>query len=203
MDKPRAILLIGPVGVGKSPLGAMLEKRMGWAHFDFGHHLRLIARGEEIPGLTESDREYVKEILHTHSLFTDDKFHIIERILNDFIDRNDHVPGIILNGLPRHIGQAKDILKLVEIESVAVLDCPKDVSARRVERRVAELSADHEGRADDRPEVVEHKFLLYTKVTEPLIDHLEGLGTNVLHIPIGNGTSESEIASSIIKAVRE
>jgi len=202
MDKPRAILLIGPVGVGKSPLGAMLEKRMGWAHFDFGHQLRLIARGEGAPGLTESDRKCVREILHAHSLFPDDKFPIVEKILRDFLDRNDHVPGVILNGLPRHIGQAKDISKLVEIQSVAVLDCPKEVSARRVEKRLAGLSADHAGRSDDRPEIVEHKFLLYTKRTAPLVDHYTEQGTNVLHIPIGNGTSESEIASAIIKAVR-
>jgi len=202
MHRPKAILLIGPVGVGKSPLGAMLERRMGWAHFDFGHQLRLIARGEGVPGLTESDREYVREVLHTHSLFPDDRFHIVEKILRDFIDRNDHVPGIILNGLPRHIGQANDISKLVDIQSVAVLECPKDVSMRRVERRVAGMSPDHEGRADDRPEIVEHKYLLYTSRTTPLIDHYTELGTNLLRIPIGNGTSESDIASEIIKAVR-
>jgi len=202
MHRPKAILLVGPVGVGKSPLGALLEKRMGWAHFDFGHQLRLIARGEEVPGLTESDRDYVKEILHTHSLFPDDKFHIVERILKDFIDRNDHVPGIILNGLPRHIGQARDISNLVDIQSVAVLECPKDVSMRRVERRLAGLGPDHETRADDRPEIVEHKYLLYTKRTTPLIDHYTGLGANLFRIPVGNGTSESEIASSIIKAIR-
>lgn len=202
MHRPKAILLIGPVGVGKSPLGALLEKRTGWAHFDFGHQLRLIARGEGAPDLTESDREYVREILHTHSLFPDDKFHIVEKILKDFIDRNDHVPGIILNGFPRHIGQANDISNLVDIQSVAVLECPKEVSMRRVEQRLAGLGTDHAARADDRPEIVEHKYMLYTKRTTPLIDHYTGLGANLFRIPVGNGTSESDIASTIINAVR-
>jgi adenylate kinase family enzyme len=202
MHRPKAILLIGPTGSGKSPLGAMLEKRTGWAHFDFGHELRLIARGEGDFGLTDAERQYVKDILHDHALFPDDKFPIVEKILTDFIDRNSHAPGIILNGLPRHIGQTEGISQHVEIKSIAVLECSMEDSVRRVADRLKGLTRDHAGRRDDTPKAHEMKFVHFTRRTGPLIDHYEGTGVNVFHVPVGHGTCESDIASAIIKAVR-
>ena len=187
MDRTRAILLIGPSGSGKSPLGALLEKRMGWAHFDFGHELRLIARGEGDFGLVESEREYIRDLLHEHSLFPNDKFDIVEKILADFLYRHNHTPGVILNGLPRHVGQAEGVSRHVDIKSVVVLDSSKRNSIRCLEQRLMGLA---------------RKFVLYTKRTEPLIDHYEGLGVNILRIPVGHGTSESDIAADIISAVR-
>lgn len=176
MDRAKAILLIGPTGSGKSPLGALLEKRMGWAHFDFGHELRLIARGEGDFGLTDKERKYVKDLLHDRALFPDDKFHIVEKILTDFLDRNDHTPGVILNGLPRHIGQVEGVANHVDIKGVAVLKCSK--------------------------KAWEQKFVRFTRRTAPIISHYEGTGVGVVRIPLGNGTNEADIASIIIKAVR-
>ncbi len=202
MDRTQAILLMGPSGCGKSPLGALLEKKTGWAHFDFGHELRLIARGEGDFGLEGHERSYVRDVLHEHALFPDDKFAIVEKILSDFLDRNVHAPGVILNGLPRHIGQAEGISKHVDIKSVVVLDCPKEESARRVLDRVRGLTSDHSGRTDDYPQAVEEKFLLFTKRTAPLIEHYAESGVRIMRVPVGRGISESDVASHIIKAVR-
>ncbi len=202
MHRPQAILLIGPTGSGKSPLGALLEKRMGWAHFDFGHELRLIARGEGDFGLTDAERKYVKELLHDHALFPDEKFPIVEKILTDFLDRNSHAPGIILNGLPRHIGQTEGLSQHVDIKSIAVLECSRGNSARRIANRLKGLTSDHAGRPDDTPEAHERKFVHFTRRTGPLIDHYEGTSVNVFRVPVGHGTCESDIESAIIKEVR-
>lgn len=202
MHRPQAILLLGPTGSGKSPLGALLEKRMGWAHFDFGHELRLIARGEGDFGLTDAEREYVKDILHDHALFPDDKFHIVEKILTDFLDRNSHAPGIILNGLPRHIGQTEGVSQHVDIKSIAVLDCNREVSANRIVDRLKGLTNDHAGRTDDTHRAHERKFIHYTRRTGPLIDHYEDTGVGIIRVPVGRDTNEADIATEIIKAVR-
>jgi adenylate kinase family enzyme len=46
MTIPKAILLLGPTGSGKTPLGQVLEERGLWGHtcmhFDFGANLREI-----------------------------------------------------------------------------------------------------------------------------------------------------------------
>jgi adenylate kinase family enzyme len=202
MDKPRALLLIGPSGSGKSPLGALLEKRMGWAHFDFGHQLRIVARDEEIPGLTVAERNYIKELLSSHSLFPDESFPIIEKILNYFLERNVHAPGIILNGLPRHIGQAISISNIFDIQRVAVLECSGQTSFERTMLRKKGLSDDHAGRADDTPKAVAKKFNIYTQHTAPIVEHYESIGAQVMRIPVGNGTSESQIATKIIESIR-
>lgn len=202
MDRTQAILLLGPSGCGKSPLGALLEKRMGWAHFDFGHELRLIARGEGDFGLHGHERDYVRSLLHEHALFPDDKFPIVEKILVDFLDRNNHTPGVILNGLPRHVGQVDGVSRHVDIKGVVVLECTPEDSARRVLDRVNGLTSDHAGRADDHPKAIAERLLIYTKRTAPLIDHYEGSGVRVMRVPVGIGTRESDVVSTIIKAVR-
>ena len=201
MDKMPALLLVGPTGSGKSPLGALLEKRMGWTHFDFGHQLRLVARGEEIPGLTKSERDYVRGLLSSHSLFPNHRFPIVQKILKYFLERNIHAPGIILNGLPRHVSQAIDVSDFLEIKRVAVLDCSHENSARRVALRVKGLANDHPGRSDDFLEAINRKFVLYTRETAPLIDHYQSTGAQVIRIPVDVGTNEAQIATQIIESI--
>jgi adenylate kinase family enzyme len=200
-EKTPALLLIGPTGSGKSPLGALLEQRMGWAHFDFGHQLRLIARGEGVGNLTDTERFYVKDLVSKHELFPDDKFHIVEKILVEFLERNNHTPGIILNGLPRHIGQVQGIGKLLDVKNIAVLECSCADSTKRVAARVKGLTNDHAGRTDDTPVAVKKKFALYTEHTAPIIDHFEGIGARVVRVSIEKSASESEIATSIMQCL--
>lgn len=174
---------------------------MSWVHFDFGHQLRLIARGEGVGNLSDSERAYVKELVSKHELFPDDKFHIVEKILVEFLERNNHAPGVILNGLPRHIGQVGGITKYVDVKNIAVLDCSCANSAQRVAARVGGLSNDHAGRADDTPSAVKKKFVIYTERTAPIVDHFEGTGARVMRIPIETVTSESDIAHSIMQTL--
>lgn len=200
-EKTPALLLVGPSGSGKSPLGALLEKRMGWAHFDFGHQLRLIARGEGVGNLSETERTYVKNLIARHELFPDDKFHIVEKILLDFLERNNHAPGVILNGLPRHVGQVQGIGRLIDVRTIAVLECSCSDSAMRVAARVKGLSNDHAGRSDDTPDAVRKKFVIYTERTAPIIEHFEGTGARVFRVPVESCANESDIANSIMKSL--
>lgn len=194
-----ALLLVGPTGSGKSPLGAMLEKRTGWVHFDFGHELRAVVRGAADHGLTDEEVEYVSGLISRHELFPDEAFPIVKKIVGSFVKKNGGAPGVILNGLPRHLGQARDIADLVEVKKVAVLNCTPREAAARVARRSMGLTGDHFGRPDDTHEAVLKKLGTFANETVPMIEHYRSAGTNIIDVIVESGTTEAGIASQILE----
>ena len=83
-----AVLLIGPTGAGKTPLGQLLEQRGLWGlpclHFDFGRELRRAA-GEDSGLLSEAERELVGRALRTGALLEDEHFPLARKILRQFL----------------------------------------------------------------------------------------------------------------------
>ena len=108
-----AILIIGPTGSGKTPLGNALERHGLWnqqcIHFDFGHQLRLsAATGTADRFLTPDELVLIRQLLRTGALLEDEQFPIARKILSAFLRERSTCDDdiIILNGLPRHLGQA-------------------------------------------------------------------------------------------------
>ncbi len=195
----KALLLIGPTGSGKSPLGNLLEGKMGWAHFDFGHRLRMISSGENIHDLSENDVDFIRNLLEEHALFPDDRFDIVERVLTFFLNERKSAPGIILNGLPRHTGQAEAIAPILDIRYLAVLDCGSEAVAERIIRRKSGLTSDHANRSDDTPDAIRKKMDLFNDRTKPLIDFYRNGGVEIITLPIETETREDELAEIIGK----
>jgi adenylate kinase family enzyme len=118
----RAWLLVGPTGSGKSPLGELIARRGLWSrrclHFDFGENLRAAAYADRLPhGLLRKKPSFfagarVGCTLGRRAILP------WQRILAAFLCQ----PGIaadtvvVLNGLPRHIGQADAIDRLMTID---------------------------------------------------------------------------------------
>ena len=92
----RAMLLIGPTGSGKTPLGDAIEADgLGdglCVHFDFGRHLRRAA--DRCPGpLCDHETAFVRRMLAANGLLEDEHFHIAERLLRAFLDERHVWPG--------------------------------------------------------------------------------------------------------------
>jgi adenylate kinase family enzyme len=112
----KAILILGPTGSGKTPLGALMEKK-GFKgrrcfHFDFGENLRTIGKSNK-PGKRFSVEEiaFINKVLDSNALLEDKDFPLACKILEWFIEYH-HIKAddlIVLNGLPRHIGQARGV----------------------------------------------------------------------------------------------
>ena len=71
--RPRALLLLGPTGSSKTPLGQLIEQRGLWQtrclHFDFGANLRQIVaqdRPDELIG--RNDLDFLADLLEGISL---------------------------------------------------------------------------------------------------------------------------------------
>ncbi len=200
MPIPHAILLLGPTGSGKTPLGEMLQARgladgRPCAHFDFGGRLRRIAAGLlKIDDLADADLEFIGDVLDQGALLEDEHFHIAEKILRAFIaeqwqGRDPPRRTIILNGLPRHVGQAGNVDRIVEVRAVVELSCtPETVLARLA----ANTGGDRTGRIDDDSARVLKKLKLYTSRTQPLLDHYRSLGAAGICLTVGPNTTAED-----------
>lgn len=118
----KAILLVGPTGSGKTPLGQLLEQEGLWGrqcvHFDFGEALR--ASAKEPDGLlTKSEFQVVENVLKAGALLEDKHFPIARKLLVNYLTkRNANIDTlVILNGLPRHAGQAEAMETVVDMQT--------------------------------------------------------------------------------------
>jgi adenylate kinase len=192
-----SLLLIGPTGSGKTPLGAEIERR-GWGgrrcvHFDFGAALRAVAAGPAAgEGLTETETADVRASLATGALFEDRDLPMIVRLVERFADRAALGPAdlIVLNGLPRHPGQAEGLAGLLAVERIVLLEADAEVIRTRLR---LDPGGDRAGRVDDTAEAVERRLADYRSRTLPLLDHYRRRGVPVTAIRVTSAMTASRM----------
>ena len=200
-----AVLLIGPTGTGKTPLGRQLETQGLWyrgcRHFDFGEQLRgsVCHDGPEMM-LSAQEKTKIKNLLDSNELLKDEDFPIAEKLLKAFIeeksaDNEDFAQDIIiLNGIPRHKGQAEAIEEIADVKLVLVLNAPAGV----IHQRIADNSGgDRVDRSDDSVEEIEKKLEIYREQTLPLIDYYRLKDRTVLEIAVETDTLPLYIIQSL------
>ncbi len=192
----RAVLLLGPTGSGKSPLGEMMERRGLWGaqcvHFDFGASLRgLVERDEPDACVTRADLDFLREVLRSGTLLEDRHFPLAERILRSFLSRRAATREtlVVLNGLPRHAGQAEDMGRLLDVAAVAHLICPAETVLARLR---INIGGDRAGREDDDLASVREKLAVYAARTEPLVAFYRARGTPVVTLEVTDSMTPDE-----------
>jgi len=194
-----ALLLLGPTGSGKTPLGEFLEVQglcgRRCLHFDFGANLRRVAGGS-CEGLSPEEIAVVRDSLATGALLEKETFHIAAGMLSLFLSERGvgESEWLILNGLPRHVDQAQDMHSIVDIRLVVFLDCTPAVVAERIRRN----SGDDRGeRTDDDQDFVRKKLDIFHSRTTPLLDHYRHKGVRIVSIEIGIDTCPPDIVAQI------
>jgi len=183
-----ALILLGPTGSGKTPLGDEIARRglhgRGCCHFDFGANLRASASGAAgEAGLSAREIGAVRASLATGALFEDRDIPMIVKILSGFVETRCSAPGalLVLNGLPRHRRQAEGLAGVLDVERVVQLDAGASVIRERIR---LDPGGDRACRTDDALEEVEKRLSDYRERTLPLIDLYRAGGVPVLVIPI-------------------
>jgi adenylate kinase len=191
-----ALLLLGPTGSGKTPLGdLMAERGLGQAqclHFDFGANLRrIVDRNRPDRLISREDLDFLREVLDSGRLLEDEHFPLAERILRWFLARHgaDTRTVIVLNGLPRHVGQAEAVDSILDVRAVVDLRCSAETVLERIR---ANVGGDRTGREDDDLESILAKLELFAERTAPLLDHYRALGATIETIEVsGRMTPEA------------
>jgi len=192
-----AVLLLGPTGSGKTPLGALLEMR-GLAgrrchHFDFGAQLRQInAEPEKDSGLTTRELSVIRRSLQTGTLLRKRDFSIARKILMAFLRARKPGPRdlLILNGLPRHLGQAQALEAVLRVRWVVHLVCTPDTVQRRIQFNIG---GDRAGRGDDSLPEITRKLGIFQRQTLPLLDYYVKRGVKTTRLLVGVNTQPRDL----------
>lgn len=206
---PPGVLLVGPTGSGKTPLGESLSARgfdqWRFHHFDFGHRLRMVVSGSHGSCLfDDAERRLIEEILGSGRLLTNEEFFIADRLLRSFLSKLGDEPHrtdvIVLNGLPRNVFQALRVAEIVAIRLVVSLDCDEEVVFQRIR---SDAGGDRNGRNDDAENLVRKRYAVYARETKPLLDFYESLGIPIFDLPVTASSTAAEMRSLFIDQWRK
>jgi len=187
----QTVLLFGPPGCGKGTQAKRLEKAMRSPHVSTGDMFRdHLSRRSEL-GLK------IEHIMKSGQLVPDA---VTNEMVRDRLLRPDAALGVILDGYPRNVVQARWLDLFLRsrgygVKVVIVIDVPHGELVERIRGRALK-----ENRADDAdPAVIEHRLATYTAQSEPCVGFYRGVGVPVQAVS-GIGTPddvESRIKSAL------
>ena len=151
----KAILVVGPPGAGKGTQAKLITKKFGYKHISTGEILRGLDRN------TELGKKIFAIIDKGNLVPAKATVEIVLKYLNENINSTNI---ILLDGFPRNVTQAKLIKNKIEIIKVIAFTGRNSIFKERLMKR-------GQGRADDTKEVINHRFEVYKRETEPLLKH--------------------------------
>jgi adenylate kinase len=181
------IILFGPPGAGKGTQAQRIVDRHGVVQLSTGDMLRAaIAAGSEL-GLE------AKSLMDEGKLVPDD---VIIGMIADRMNDEDCKNGVILDGFPRTIAQAKALDAMfaaghIQLDQVIEIQVDEAALFARIENRAAEPGA---ARSDDTAEVLEQRLKVYHENTAPVLPYYRDKGQ--LNIVDGMQSIE-EVAAQI------
>ena len=173
------IIIMGPVGVGKSVQGQLLADKISYNWFSLGQYLR------------ENAPESTQATLSAGKLLTDTE--VIE-IIDSELGRTIKDTSI-LDGFPRTLDQSKWLIQQhknnrINIEAVVLLEADDSVLLERLMAR---------GRQDDSEDIIKQRIETYNNLTLPIIEWFSEQNV-VVHKINGVGSPE-DISQNIVKAL--
>ena len=181
------IILFGPPGAGKGTQAQRIVDRHGVVQLSTGDMLRAaISAGSEL-GLQ------AKSLMDEGKLVPDD---VIIGMIADRMNDEDCKNGVILDGFPRTIAQAKALDAMfsaghILLDQVIEIQVDEAALLARIENRAAEPG---DARSDDTAEVLEQRLKVYHENTAPVLPYYRDKGQ--LNIVDGMQSIE-EVAAQI------
>ncbi len=185
------IALFGPPGAGKGTQSESLIAKYGLLYISTGDILRKeIASGSELG-------KKINAITSEGHLVSDE---LIMSIIRKTIETNPHVEGILFDGFPRNISQAKLLENLMEelgtpFTGVLSLEVPREELITRLINR-GKVS----GRSDDKEDVILERLKEYEEKTLPVAEYFSKKGN---FYPVKGVGSLEEIFDRLVAEIEK
>jgi adenylate kinase len=208
------VILLGAPGVGKGTQAQILAQREGWVRISTGDLLR-----EEVAAGTALGRQ-AQQVMARGELVSDA---LIGEIVRQKLEKPEARSGVVFDGFPRTLAQARWLDRMVEdlgraLDAVLHLSLPEAQIVRRISGRrscpncqalyhVESRPPDRQQlcdrcggplvqRDDDRPEVVTERLRVYREQTAPLLAFYRDRGQRVVEI---DGAGSVEVVGQRIR----
>lgn len=165
------ILVIGPVGSGKSTQGKFIASSFKLAFVSAGELLRQKAQEQS------EDGKVAKEAIEKGQLVEGS---LMGRLVKEQAQQNE---GFVLDGYPRRLDQLQYFDP--RFDKVFYLHVPDEAVIKRMLKR---------GRADDTEEVIKERLKIYHQQTEPVLEYYQKQGKL---IKIDGSKSIEEVSKDI------
>ena len=213
------IVLMGPPGAGKGTQAERLVEKFGMKHLSSGD----IFRAEKASGSALGEK--LSKIMADGDLVPDD---IVVEIMAKAIASADSDAGLMLDGFPRTVAQAKALDEMLAkhstpLDAVVIITADDDAIMERITgRRICPSTGrlyhvkymppkvegidDETGetlmqREDDREQVVRGRLEAYKKQTEPVISYYSD-GGKVKTICVNGMQSPDEVSAAMIEQLQ-
>ena len=152
--------------------------------------------GSDAAAFTAEEIRFLRRVLEEGTLLEDEQFPLAARILDAFVARRKVQPAdrLILNGLPRHLAQAKALERKLAVTGVIHLDCDAPTVAERLQRNA---DGDRAQRTDDTDALVTRKLAIFRERTQLLLDHYQRQAVPVLGLAVNVESQPPELAREI------
>ncbi len=186
------IILLGPPGAGKGTQAKRIVESRGLLHLSTGDMLRAAAKNCTPCGLE------AKKLMDRGELVSD---FVVMEIVSERLDERDARNGFVLDGVPRNVIQAQMldealVEKSMTIDLVIEIVADDEVLVKRISGRFACAkcgkgyhkefkkpkvegvcdrcgSTEFSVRADDTPDTVRNRLVIYHDSTEPLVEYYQ------------------------------
>ncbi len=178
----KVYLFVGVQGSGKGTQAKVIAQKKEFCH---------ISTGDLFRGLNGELKEKIDSFINAGKLVPDE---LVLEMVKKRISKPDCEKGIILDGFPRTINQAKELDKILEVKNVIEIKISDEESLKRLSGRVScsscgqgynlitqpkpidEKKCDKCGgeliqRKDDTPEAIKKRIEDYHKETFPILEN--------------------------------
>ncbi|MBI2175751.1 adenylate kinase [Candidatus Woesearchaeota archaeon] len=178
------IVLLGPPGVGKGTVAAILSQKYAIPHISTGNMLReAVAKGTALG-------KQAKEFMDAGQLVPDE---LVTKMVRERLSQPDCRKGFILDGYPRTSAQARALQEFAAVDAVLDFKAPfkaivERISGRRTCRKCSatyhikysppkkegvcdRCSGELYQRSDEQPGIITERLRVYEEQNKPLIDY--------------------------------
>lgn len=176
------VIFVGVQGSGKGTQAKLISEKSGLCHVSSGDLLR---------GAEGELKEKVEEIINKGELISDE---LMIDILKERIKKEDCKKGVIFDGSPRNLNQARLLGDVVVVDNVVEIRISDEEALKRLSGRVSckncgagynlytapkpnnpEVCDKCDGkliqRKDDNPEAIKKRIETYHNETEPVLEY--------------------------------